>query len=66
MVHNSKLKLLFVFAVAQRKVTETDGVEKQFLAFSHEKEEKFVKDDEQIGRWGRVCVTNAKEEKVHS
>ena len=65
-MYNFKHKLLFVFEAAQRKVTETNGLEKKFLAFSREKEERFVKDDEQIGRWERVCVTNAKEEKVHS
>ena len=65
-MHNFKHKLLFVFEAAQRKVTENNGLEKKFLAFSREKEERFVKDDEQIGRWRRVCVTNAKEEKVHS
>ena len=65
-MHNFKHKLSFVFEAAQRKVTETNGVEKQFLQLSREEGERFVKDDEQIGPWGRVCVTNAKEEKVHS
>ena len=54
MVNNSKNKLLFVFEAAKRKVTESNGVEKQFLAFSRNKEERFVKDDEQIGLWGEV------------
>jgi len=56
-VNNSKNKLLYVCLF---------GVEKQFLAFSYEKGERFVKEDEQIGPWGRVCVRNAKKEKVHS
>ena len=67
MVHNSKHKLSFVFEATQHKVTEAIGVEfLQFCAFSREKGEMFTRDDEQIGPWGRVCVTNAKEEKVHS
>ena len=66
-MHNFKHKLLFVFEATQHKVTETIGVEfLQFFALSREKGDMFIRDDEQIGPWGRIGVTNAKEEKVHS